>query len=109
MTASETEAIGQAEAMEARFRRLEDEERAIATQNALSPEGALAAVRGELSVLQAAGVRDSREMEAIERRLDVVTSQLSGESGEIYADQRGDSGPGRGGIRVPGRLSEGQP
>ena len=83
VTASETEAIGQAEAMEARFRRLEDEERAIATQNALSPEGALAAVRGELSVLQAAGVRDSCEMEAIERRLDVVTSQLSGESGEI--------------------------
>ena len=81
--ASETEATGSAEAMEARFRRLEDEERAIATQNALSPEGALAAVRGELSVLQAAGVRDAREVEAIERRLDVVDSQLGDESGEI--------------------------
>ena len=81
--ASETEATGSAEAMEARFRRLEDEERAIATQNALSPEGALAAVRGELSVLQAAGVRDTREVEAIERRLDVVDSQLGDESGEI--------------------------
>jgi chromosome segregation protein len=83
VTTSETGAIAQAEAMEARFRRLEDEERAIAIQNALSPEGALAAVRGELSVLEAAGVRDSREMEAIERRLDVVISQLSDESGEI--------------------------
>ena len=83
VTASEAGEIAHVEAMEARFRRLEDEERAIATQNALSPEGVLAAVRGELSVLQAAGVRDSREMEAIERRLDVVTSQLSDESGEI--------------------------
>jgi chromosome segregation protein len=83
VTASEAEATSQAEAMEARFRRLEDEERAIATQNALSPEGALAAVRGELSVLQAAGVRDSREVEGIERRLAVVDSQLGDESGEI--------------------------
>ena len=83
VTASETEATSHAEAMEARFRRLEDEERAIATQNALSPEGALAAVRGELSVLQAAGVRDSREVEGIERRLAVVDSQLGDESGEI--------------------------
>ena len=83
VTASETEATARAEAMEARFRRLEDEERAIATQNALSPEGALAAVRGELSVLQAAGVRDTREVEGIDRRLDVVDSQLGDESGEI--------------------------
>ncbi len=83
VTASETEATGHAEAMEARFRRLEDEERAIATQNALSPEGALAAVRGELSVLQAAGVRDDREVEGIDRRLAVVDSQLGDESGEI--------------------------
>ncbi|MET0696588.1 MAG: AAA family ATPase, partial [Acidimicrobiia bacterium] len=81
--ASETEATSHAEAMEARFRRLEDEERAIATQNALSPEGALAAVRGELSVFQAAGVRDSREVEGIDRRLAVVDSQLGDESGEI--------------------------
>ncbi|HJQ90080.1 MAG TPA: chromosome segregation protein SMC, partial [Acidimicrobiia bacterium] len=83
VTASETEATSHAEAMEARFRRLEDEERAIATQNALSPEGALAAVRGELSVFQAAGVRDSREVESIDRRLAVVDSQLGDESGEI--------------------------
>ncbi|MDF2731269.1 MAG: smc, partial [Acidimicrobiia bacterium] len=83
VNASETEATTHAEAMEVRFRRLEDEERAIATQNALSPEGALAAVRGELSVLQAAGVRDGREVEGINRRLAVVDSQLGDESGEI--------------------------
>ena len=83
VNASETEATSHAGAMEARFRRLEDEERAIATQNALSPEGALAAVRGELSVLQAAGMRDGREVEGIDRRLAVVDSQLGDESGEI--------------------------
>ena len=80
---AETEAMGRAEATESRFRRLEDEERAIATQTALSPEGALAAVRGELSALQAAGVRDGREVEAIEHRIEVVDSQLGSESGEI--------------------------
>ena len=91
MTASETEAIGQAEAMEARFRRLEDEERAIATQNALSPEGALAAVRGELSVLQAAGVRDSRDgsHRAQARRRHFPAQWRIGRD---LADQRGDSG-----------------
>jgi len=60
-----------------------NEERTIATQNALSPEGALAAVRGELSALQAAARRDEREIEAIEHRVDVVDSQLGGESAEI--------------------------
>ena len=81
--AAESEATVAAEARETRFRLLEDEERAIATQTALSPEGALAAVRGELSVLQAASLRDRREVQAVEHRLDVVTSQLSDESAEI--------------------------
>jgi chromosome segregation protein len=62
---------------------LEDEERAIATQTALSPEGALAAVRGELSVLEAAGLREEREIQAVERRLEVVASQLGDETAEI--------------------------
>ncbi len=68
---------------EARFRRLEDEERVIATQNSLSPEGALAAVRGELSVLEAAGTRDIREMEAVAHRIDVVDGQTRAEVSEI--------------------------
>ena len=55
----------------------------IATQNALSAEGAVAAVRGELSVLEAAGIRDERELEAISHRLDVVDGQLRDESTEI--------------------------
>jgi chromosome segregation protein len=80
---AEAEAGATAQAMESRFRRLEDEERSIATQNALSPEGALAAARGELSVLQAAGARDAREVEAVAHRLDVLDSQLRDESGEI--------------------------
>ncbi|MGH8871882.1 MAG: chromosome segregation protein SMC [Acidimicrobiia bacterium] len=83
VSSAEAEASATAEASEARFRRLEDEERVIATQNALSPEGALAAVRGELSVLQAASMRDAREVEAIEHRIDVLDSQLRDESGEI--------------------------
>jgi chromosome segregation protein len=83
ISAAEVLATTLAESKETSFRRLEDEERAIATQNALSPEGALAAVRGELSVLQASGVRDTREMETIEHRVDVVASQLSDESAEI--------------------------
>jgi chromosome segregation protein len=83
VTVAEGEATATAEGREARFRRLEDEERTIATQNALSPEGALAAVRGELSALQAAVLRDGREVEAIEHRVDVVDSQLGGESAEI--------------------------
>lgn len=83
MVSAASEATIEADAREARFRRLEDEERVIATQNALSAEGAVAAVRGELSVLEAAGVRDDRELEAISHRLDVVDGQRRDESTEI--------------------------
>ena len=68
---------------EEEFRRLEDEERAIATQASLSPEGAVAAARGELSVLEAAGLREDQEMAAIVRRLEVVDAQLIDETTEI--------------------------
>ncbi|HEY4607349.1 MAG TPA: AAA family ATPase, partial [Acidimicrobiia bacterium] len=80
---AEAEATAMVESREMRFRRLEDEERSIATQAVLSPEGALAAVRGELSVLQAAALRETREIEAVEHRLDVVASQLRDEVEEI--------------------------
>jgi chromosome segregation protein len=83
LAGARSEAKSLVEAHEADFRRLEDQERAITTQNALSPEGALAAVRGELAAMQAAGSRDLREIEAIERRLDVVISQLGDESSQI--------------------------
>lgn len=68
---------------EARFRRLEDEERAIATQNSLSPEGALAAVRGELSALESSLIRDRREAEKVTHRVDVLGSQVSQDQEEI--------------------------
>lgn len=72
-----------ASSAEASFRRLEDEERATATQNALSPEGALAAVRGELSALESSLTRDRRELEKVAHRLDVLDSQITDESGEV--------------------------
>jgi chromosome segregation protein len=68
---------------EAAFRRLEDEERALATQNSLSPEGALAAVRGEMSALESSLDRDGREMERVVHRIEVVSSQTDDEQAEI--------------------------
>ncbi len=68
---------------ETRFRGLEDEERALATQVSLSPEGALAAVRGELSALEASLQRDRREIESIDHRLEVLRSQVESETGGI--------------------------
>lgn len=68
---------------ESAFRRFEDEERAIATQNSLSPEGALAAVRGELSALESSISRDEREMEKVVHRIDVLGSQIDEAEQEI--------------------------
>ena len=70
-------------AAETRFRRLEDTERAIATQNSLSPEGALAAARGELSSLESSLVRDERERKNLSRRLDVLSGQRRDEAAEV--------------------------
>ena len=88
-----------ARAKEESFRRLEDEERSIATQTALSPEGAIAALRGELSVLDAAMIRDQRENDAIQARISVLQSQLESETSEI--DVINDEVR-----RLDGRLSE---
>lgn len=83
MAAERREAETAAEAAESRFRRLEDEEAALATQNSLSPEGALAAVRGELSSLESAAGRDRREREHIVRRLEALRSQERDEAGRV--------------------------
>jgi len=72
-----------ASSAEAAFRRLEDEVEAIATQNSLSPEGALAAVRGELSALETSLTRDRREMEKVAHRIDVLVSHIEEEQREI--------------------------
>ena len=77
------EAESVAEKAEASFRRLEDEERAIATQNSLSPEGALAAARGELSAIESSMDRDRRELAPIVHRIDVLTAQGTEERQEI--------------------------
>ena len=81
---SEREAAAQRTASaEARFRALEDEERSLATQKALSPEGALAEARGRLSALQSAMQRDRRERKDIGHRLDVLQAQAEAESTEV--------------------------
>ncbi|MCH7582374.1 MAG: chromosome segregation protein SMC [Acidobacteria bacterium] len=72
-----------ADTAERRFRWLEDEERAVATQNALSPEGALAAARGELGSLDSAQIRDDRERVGITHRLEVLASQRRDETAEV--------------------------
>ena len=77
------DAVLVADTAEARFRRLEDEERAVATQNALSPEGALAAARGELSSLDSAQIRDDRERKGVTHRLEVLASQRRDETAEV--------------------------
>jgi len=77
------EAASVADAAESRFRRLEDEERAVATQSALSSEGALAAARGEVSALESAQVRDERERKGVTHRLEVLASQRRDETAEV--------------------------
>lgn len=73
----------EASSAETAFRRLEDEERAISTQNSLSPEGALAAVRGELSALESSLARDRTEIEKVTHRVDVLDAQIEDEQQEI--------------------------
>jgi len=82
-TSNHSEAVSAAEIAEERFRNLEAEQESIATQNALSPEGALAAVRGELSAIESASLRDERELKAIRSRIEVVTSHQQDEAGEV--------------------------
>ncbi len=77
------EAASVADSVESRFRRLEDEERAVATQNALSAEGALAAARGEASALESAQIRDERERKGVTHRLEVLASQRRDETAEV--------------------------
>lgn len=77
------EAGAEADSAEARFRRLEDETAALATQNSLSPEGALAAVRGELSSLDSSLGRDRRELDQVVKRMDSLVEKRSDEASEV--------------------------
>jgi chromosome segregation protein len=61
------------------FRQLEDEERSLTEQEEMSTEGAIAVVRGDLRALDMADDRDRRELEAVETRLQVLSSRLADE------------------------------
>ncbi len=65
---------------ELRMTGLEDLERELASQAAMSPEGAEAAVRGQLTGVEATLNRDRREIEAIDHRVEVLRSQVEAES-----------------------------
>ena len=84
---SMTREISQAEtrssSAESLFRSLDDEERSIAAQNSMSPEGALAVVRGELSAIDTALERETREHTEVTRRIDVLAGQIVSENEEI--------------------------
>lgn len=77
------EALAEAESAEARFRRFEDEAAALATQNSLSPEGALAAVRGELSSLDSSLGRDRRELDRVVKRLESLVDKRRDDASEV--------------------------
>ncbi|HLT95952.1 MAG TPA: chromosome segregation protein SMC [Acidimicrobiia bacterium] len=74
--AAVAEAAVVAEREERRSRTLEDEARSLADQEGLSPEGALAVVRGELRALEGAQQRDGRELDQVQRRIGVVEAQI---------------------------------
>jgi chromosome segregation protein len=82
LAAEVDEAAVLAEREERRFRTLEDEARSLADQETLTPEGALAVLRGEVRSLEAAEQRDRRELEQVQHRLDVIAAQISDESAE---------------------------
>ncbi len=60
---------------ERRFRDLEAEERSLADQAFLTPEGALAVVRGEVRSLRNAQERDNHESQSVARRLETLESR----------------------------------
>ncbi len=76
----ESQARVAAEALEARLRSLEDEERSLAEQSELPAEGVVATLRGDLRALEAASTRDDAEATALAERLRVVTARLEEES-----------------------------
>ena len=68
---------------EDRFRSLEDQERSVAAQNSLSPEGALAAAQGELGSLESSLIRDQREGKTLSHRLDILAARRRDETAQV--------------------------
>ena len=83
MTRDIADAEARSVSAEALFRSLDDEERSIAAQNSMSPEGALAVVRGELSAIDTALERERREHSEVARRIEVLAGQIASENEEI--------------------------
>lgn len=85
LAAARDELAGEVRSAESHLAAVEEEERALATQTSLSPEGAQAAVRGELSGLESTLNRDRREVESIVSRLAVLVAQVGEERGAVEA------------------------
>ena len=81
----EAEARVDAERKEAALQRLEDEERSLAEQVQLPTEGVVANLRGDLRALEAAAMRDLREVEATQGRHEVVAARLEDETAEAVS------------------------
>ncbi len=84
-----------ADRREQRLTALEDEERSLAEQAQLPAEGVVANLRGDLRALEAAEVRDHKEVEAVEARKVWVAERVSGdeqELGGLRSDTQGTDG-----------------
>ncbi len=82
VSAEVAEAQALAERREVALTALEDEERSLAEQVQLPPEGIVANLRGDLRALEAAAERDERERHGLERRREVVLARLAEEKRE---------------------------
>ncbi|HEY5686583.1 MAG TPA: chromosome segregation protein SMC [Acidimicrobiia bacterium] len=80
---AEHELRSRSEPAERRFRALESEERSLADQEMMTTEGAIAVVRGDLRSLDAGDERDTREVGAVDRRLDALRGQIDEEREEM--------------------------
>jgi chromosome segregation protein len=81
--AEEAEAATAAARSEQAFRSIEAEERLLADEEGLAPEGAAARLRGELAALEAARERDGNELDGLRARKAVLDAQLLAEREEI--------------------------
>ncbi len=80
--AEEAGAVEAAERLAQRIRGLEDEERSLAAADRLPADGVAASLRGDLSALEAAAVRDHRELSDLARRRGAVAAVIEEEVAE---------------------------
>ena len=71
------------ERREVALRALEDEDRSLADQHLLPPEGVVATARGDLAALESADRRDLQELADVERRRGVIGGRIEEEAAEI--------------------------